>query len=217
MKLHDFLHHRETCPSCQYPLLTKFLPRKQSIKYEDDYIVIVTDMSSIKKNQPDYKVGYSMSLQNNSFHIDFFTKDGVKFDKEIPIHLVEKFRELDRYLAGMYVFYRTCGNCFKYTSSTSPINFDFSSSTFEELELRYESFCLSVPIKDDDKVKIMVLCNFTDKRDPESIVYYWRGNETEARCDKQYSAHAQFLSLPRIPFVSVEETTKRLSGLLTFA
>jgi hypothetical protein len=81
--------------------------------------------------------------------------------------------------------------------------------------MAYESFGLSIPT--EDGFKIMHLSNFHILEQQSSLIWFRSDSEMYARLDYSLPNNRSEKKLPFIPFVTKEETTKRLNNLLTFA
>ena len=86
------------------------------------------------------------------------------------------------------------------------------------MRIDYEHFGFVERIEDD--YKIMILCNlfYENEIDNHSKLYWGRASsDGGARYDYPLSLNYSESILPIIPFVSKEETNKRLNNLITFA
>jgi len=121
MNLKEFMDYRSNCPACNEPLITSFHShqKRQSFRYEDDRLVVIFPLNSIKKHHLDYDVGYSFSLTNNTWCAEFY-KNNVRFEKDTPEFLRARFKELDKNL-GFHRFYKSCTdlNCRSYNYSSN--------------------------------------------------------------------------------------------------
>lgn len=219
MTLDELVKYRTECPFCHEKLVTYFhSTRRQSIRYEDNRLVAIFDMNGLNKTQIDYKVGYSFSLADDSFQIEFFTDEGTVYFNAITTDMLGKFKEFHRNLGGKYSFSRKCTFCKKYSYSSKRFELNFKTRTTEEISLAHESF--GFVLQKDDECKVIILSNkyFSLLAPPPmSEVHFWRGSPSDANYDRPYPPRRQMLALPFIPFVSVQETAHRLNGLLTFA
>lgn len=191
---------------------------------EDGRLRVMFDMDGLKSGEKDYKVGYSFGLQDSSFFIDFYTKEGERFYDQVSLNLLEKFRRFHNNLQALYSFSRKCFYCYRFNSNSNRISLNFRTQKIGDIELAYETFGFAIPA--EENYKIIVLSNRhkeTDPHDrssyidPRSMVHFWRGDEREARYDYKMPQNYETLILPPIPFVSVEETRQRLNSLLVFA
>lgn len=218
MNLREFIDQRTNCPICDTALVTQFISsRKQKTKLIDDRFMVIFVMKALKTNQQDYEIGYSFDLDSNHFMVEFFSE--WDHHAQVPMHLIEKFREFHKNL-GICKFYRKCTFCNRYTKSSIPFMLDFKhqkmdTQLWDGLQIAYESFGLSLPA--DDGFKIMHLSNFHILEPRSNLIWYRADSESYARLDYTLPNTRSEKTLPLIPFISKEETTKRLNNLITFA
>lgn len=218
MNLTQFFSQRSKCPFCEKQLVYTVLPnRRQCMKYEGDRCVVLIDMNGLHKNDTDYKVGLSFGMEDNSFQVEFYAKDGTaKYCDAVPAHLIEKFHKLNRALNYECAFVRKCETCYRYYSCSNILEFNFKSQKLDgEIELNYEFFSFVKSTEDPDVAKIICLVNQYDKSN--SLISYHCGSTSTAVYNNIYPDNSQTISLPLIPFVSVEETSQRISNLITFS
>jgi hypothetical protein len=214
MSLSEFINYRSVCPMCGENLVTYFFAKsKRPIKYEENRIVIMLDMFSLLSGRDDYMAGLSLDMDNNSFYVEFFNKDGKKFDDATQLHLINKFKSFSENLGNLYSFYKKCMLCRGYSSSTSEFSFDFKTSTFSEIDIDCESFNFIIPMEDEDR--FVVLDNYYSSPSG-SVVYFWRQRKDRIKPDWLVPDGCSKLDLPLIQFISQKETLKRLNLLLTF-
>ncbi len=218
MNLREFIDQRTHCPICDTALITQFISsRKQKIKIIDDRLVAIFVMKALKTNQPDYEIGYSFDLDKNHFLVEFYSE--WDHHSQIPMHLIEKFKEFHKNL-GPCKFYRRCTFCNRYAKCSTPFTLDFRKQSldtgfWETLSLAYESFGLTIPT--ENGFKIMHLSNFYMAEEQSQLTWFRSDSESEARLDWSVPSNRSSKKLPLIPFVSKEDTTKRLNNLITFA
>jgi hypothetical protein len=223
MNLQEFIDGRTHCPICNTVLVTQFISgRKQKTRIENDRFVVIFVMKPMQVNQPDYEVGYSFNPKDNSFHIEFYTEWDHK--THVPMHLIEKFREfhtnLLRSTNGSCRFIRKCTFCNRYSRSSTHFNLELKAGKIDTLfwdglQIAYESFGLCIPI--GEEYKIMHLSNFHVPEPQSRIVWFRSFTHDYARLDVSLPLKYSEKILPIIPFMSTEETTRRVSNLLTFA
>jgi len=218
MTLNELVKYRSNCPFCNEKLITYFhSTRKQTIRYEDNRLVAIFDMNGLNKTQVGYKVGYSFSLEDDSFQIEFFTDEGTIYFNAITTGMLEKFKEFHRNLGGKYSFSRKCTFCKKYSYNSKIFELNFKGSHSEEISLAHESFAFALPAAEGAS-KVIILSNkYPFECLPISEVHFWRGLPEDANYDRPYPPGQQLLVLPFIPFVSVQETANRINSLLTFS
>lgn len=214
MKLYDLLHYRDMCPICKdAPLATFFhSARRQQIKMEEDRLVVIFCLDSLKKKHIDYKVGYSFGLKDDSFRTEFYTKDDKRFENDTPRFLMDRFKTLNNNLKG-YRFYRECVICRRYNYTSSRFDINLKGATVQNLYIKQESVSLDYEYKGD--LKIFRLDNNLETQ--HSDLSCWNTtNPLDRGLENSIPHEAMFMHLPLIPFVSKEETTERLKNLLTF-
>ena len=219
MKLADFLNYKTECPICGGQLKTIFHSRKiQGQRIEDDRLVFIFRMNALNKGQSFAKVGYSIDANDNSIYIEFYNKNGEKFENESPEWLRIRFWELDKNLKG-YKFYRECYNvgCKRYMYDSNSFIINYKSCNMGDLSIKSEhiGLCQSV----DDGYKIFKMYNdFTTNK--TNLTVFKDSTDLWAMVNSGipfYGANATDLSLPIIKFSSREETTERLSKLIVFS
>lgn len=216
MNLQEFIAYRECCPICDNKLITSFhSEKKQTIRFEDNRLLVVFWLNALKKHQINYKVGYSFSLTDNSWYAEFYNKDDKRFELDSPEFLRARFKELDKNLGG-YKFYRHCTSCRRYNYSTNTFQLDFQSGIINKLCLNMEYIGLSTP--SDDGYKVYRLLN--DYMSSKSILMYGK-HQTEEHI--QYNSHisSQPLRLLEtnsvIKFSSPIETVDKLNKIILFS
>jgi len=214
MNLGEFLNTHKKCPICNYGSLTiTFISsRKQIIRYEDDNLVVMMDLRSLKATGTDYKVGYYFSLKDNSFRIEFFNKYGEKFYDKVNVSLLDNFKEFSKN-NKILSFQLKCSSCHKFGSSTKGFSLNYKECTTSNIELFWETF--GFVIKTNEDYKVIVMNNYHDSQ--ESKIFYWRQNDGSIRYNYDYPESCSRLSLPLIPFISELETKNRLNTLLLFS
>lgn len=218
MNLQEFIDHRTHCPICETALITQFISsRKQKIKIENNRLLVTFVMKGMRLNQPDYEVGYSFDYNSNHFFVEFYSE--WDHNKQVPMHMIEKFREFHTNL-GTCKFFRRCTFCNRYSKSSTPFTLDFKkcamdTGIFDGLQIAYESFGLTLPT--EDGVKIMFLSNFHSPIEQSTLTWFRGNKEDDARLDWIIPANHSKVTVSLVPFVSKEETTQRVNKLLIFA
>lgn len=218
MNLQELIDQRTHCPICETALITQFISsRKQKIKIENDRIVAIFVMKGMRVNQPDYEVGYSFNPKDNTFFIEFYSE--WDHHGQVPMHMIEKFREFHKNL-GACKFYRRCTFCNRYSKCSTPFTLDFKTRAidtgmFDGLQIAYESFGLTLPA--ENGYKIMFLSNFHSPIEQSEIMWYRSEKEDDARLDYMLPSKHSKVTVSLVPFVSREDTTRRINNLLTFA
>jgi hypothetical protein len=220
MNLQQFIDYRKNCPICDQQLKLVFHSKKrQSHRYEDGRLIFLFDLLPLKKKQQHYKVGYSFGLEDNSYYIEFFTKDGKRFDDEAPDFLIERFKELDKNLLA-YRFFKYCPNCSCYNYFSN--NFLLKKIYTRSLDVETEYIGMSQPIVNKYKI-YKLLNNYTDG--VSSLIFGRHWAKEIARDDSGGTAmiHSpagsklEIMQTAIIKFVSKEETMQRLNKLIVFS
>ncbi len=215
MNLQEFLSYREHCPICNSKLVTCFhSEKKQSIRIEDNRLLVTFWLNALKKHQINYKVGYSFGLTDNSWYVEFYNKDDVRFEIDSPQFLRDRFKELDSNL-GSYKFYRHCTECRRYNYSTNGFALNYKKARINKLCLNMEFFGLSIPT--DDGHKLYRLLN--DYMSNKSTLMFGRGAvDRLTYYDPAGSNYGfQLLKTPLIKFTSSAETIDKLNKIILFS
>jgi hypothetical protein len=223
MNLKEWLNYRKNCPICQAPLTTYLhSSKKQGIKWEDGRMVIVFPLYSLdKKKTSDYKVGYSFHLTENQFCIEFYTKEGLRIEKDTQFHLINRFKSLNENLKN-YKFYRQCNGCkrYQYSSDIFKFNFKTFSLDFEEnfiVSSEYLGLIQTMKTGSKTPFRIYRLDNFYAKIEMGTCLTYWNSLYPHGiLSDCAVPDNARYVILPLIPFISEEDTLNRIKKLLVF-
>jgi len=216
MNLQEFINLRSHCPMCDTQLITRFVSsRQQTTRIIENRFVAIHTLKALKNDQQDYQVGFSFSLENDSFCIEFYTEWDTA--NMVPLHLIDKFKLFYKNTNGPnYRFARHCMFCHKYITYSSVVDFDLKVCKTGDLKQHTEIFIFTLPGESNYKV-IELTNSFKDK--PTSELRWWKtDNEAYARVDRVAPPNHSLLSdLSLIPFVSKDKTRDRLNGLITFA
>lgn len=198
---------------CGTALITKFGTRKQKSKLENDRYISVMIMKGMRSCEPDYEVGYSFGIHNNSLMIEFYNEWDMR--NHASTYMCNLFKQFHANMrTGAHRFLRTCGFCFKYEMDSKPVDLDLRTSRYTPIEKDDETFVWSA--KTDEGYKFMLLDNYSDPK-PYSEVCTWR-SEIDYRVEQPVPSRSSITrDLPQIPFVSKEETGERLKKLLIFS
>lgn len=218
----DWFDYRRNCPLCENVLITYLhSDRRQSIRFENNRLVVIFPLDAIKgkKNQALYKVGYSFSLTDDTFCIEFYDKNNFRLINEIPNFLLNRFRELNKNLR-LLKFYKECGSCQRYFYSSSSFVLNLSSNSVEiDLFYEYFGFAENFGGAQDNRYRIYRLINWL--QDKSSRLTYGVDNNI---LHSQPDIHRPILlngytslDLPLIKFVSKKDTLKRIKKLITFS
>lgn len=214
MNVSEFLQTKTNCPFCNEKLIIGFSDKKPSIKYKDNRFHIMFDMKGITRSQKNYKVGYSLSLEDNSFYVELFRNDGVIFNEMVPVSILNTFKGFHNNTSINYFFDKKCKQCNKYSLITDYCVFDFGTQLINDIKIEYEEFIFVTPI--NDEYKIIVMCNYYDTA--ISTLYYWRDPKSDhIKNYYTFPNKRSMVKLPLIPFISAKETLDRLNGLLMYA
>lgn len=215
MNLQEFINFRERCPFCHLPLINKFISsRKQKIRFENDRLMIIIPIKGLRPTDPDYEAGYSFSLKDNSFAIEFYCEED-RYER-ISRYMRETFKEFHKNLsATKFRFIRACGFCFKYEVNSNIVDIDLKKSQYSSLNVYNESFLFTNKTSDD--YKFILLNNRTEDAGSASDLCWWKSS-TDHRIEYTIPANANVKNdLQLIKFVSKEETAARLNNLIIFS
>lgn len=216
MNLKEFIGQRDKCPMCDSQLITRFISsRQQTTKFIENRFVAIHTMKAMKNDQQDYQVGYSFSMDDDSFCVEFYTEWDTA--NMVPLHLIDKFKVFYKNTNGPnYRFARHCMFCHKYICYSSPIEVNLKAPRTGELQMEMESFIFILP--GEEGCRAIKLTNKLLGA-PKSDLHWWlTDSEGYARIDKMMPhRHSALTNLSFIPFVSKDKTCDRLNGLITFA
>jgi hypothetical protein len=218
MNLQEFIKFRDKCPICHGSLITEFHSnRKQAIRYEDNRVTFTLTLDSVLKRSKPYKASYSFGLADNSVRIEFYTKEGKHFYTESPKFLRDRFLELHNNLRRVnFRFIRECVNreCMRYIYYSNLFDMDLRRASFQSLDVRTETMALSHPLQVGFR-NYLLSNNLVQKK---TNLLFWKSPSDVANISNIIPPNnSTNLQLPLIPFVSVEETTKRLNNLIVFS
>jgi hypothetical protein len=216
MNIREFINYRNDCPICNEKLTTFFHSEKhQRFKYEDGRLVAIFRLNGIKKHHIDYKVGYSFGMEDNSWQIEFYNQDEIRFESDSPNFLIKRFRDLDSNLKN-YKFYRVCMKCHSYNYSSNLFNLDFKTKKVIPLYIDSEYFGLSY--KTNDEYRIYKLINFYNLN-KSHLIYGKSQSENATKSDWAWPLNVDFklLETGLIKFSSKVEVVNRINKLLIFS
>lgn len=215
MNLREFISHKQYCPICETMLISEFhSDRKQVIKLEEHRFLVFFALDGKKSGQKPYAMAYSFDLSRPEFQVEFYSKDKSARFETAHDFLRNRFLELHKNLK-QFQFVRKCSFCKKYLYSTGKFQMDLRTATYPELTVQSEDFGLTHPL-DQKEYRIFKLHNIYDEG--RSILTFHKGVSTDAEVERNLPIWVKRteLKIPLIPFVSKEETTKRLNNLLIF-
>lgn len=213
MKLIEFMKHGRFCPICQSNSMTlQFGISKQQYRYEENNVVFIREMRSIKKGTKNYNIGYSINRNTNQFQIEFY--DGNKKLNFIPIPILERFKELNNNIKSPFVLNRRCTNCNKYQYWSNNVLLNYKTLSIGELKINYEYWGITKQIGSQYRVfkvdnnYVKNVCNVTCY-ESSSDIYAEVGTDDD-------DEHLNF-KLEPIKFTSVTKLANKLNKLLVFA
>jgi hypothetical protein len=219
MKLREFISYRKECPVCQNLLVTSFHSQKrQKNRYEDDRFLVIFPLNALKKGQINYKVGYSFGLDDNSFHVEFYNQDEVRFQNDSPTFLMARFKELDKNLQS-YKIYKHCTNCNRYNYSTEDFNIDYKTCSIGEISIHTEHVVMAQPTEDGYKVYKML--NYYKTK--ETWLNYGKVSLKDIVPRHLETLRLSDMEVPNmlqtgiIPFTTHDETMQRVGKLIIFS
>lgn len=197
MNLREFIAYNSNCPICSSKVtFSLHSKRRQSVRYEDNRLIVLFPLEAIKKGQSDFKVGYSFGLDDHSLRIEFYTKDEKRMEDQVPMFLIERFRELNKNL-GYYSWVKSCP-CDRYGCVTQNFALD-QIRLIPPLIIVNEYWTFTYNDKSIDMINIDT--NY------QTIIVLRKDNENTGSS----------FEIPKISFVSAEETSRRLRNLIPFS
>lgn len=142
MNLQSFLNYKNICPLCSNPLKL-FFHHKSAQLIDNNNILIKFNMYSAKRHTKTCQVGFYINLVDNSFHIEFYTKDDEKLEN-IPMLLLKHFKEYNLNLS-QYQFYNICKHCNNYECESNYFDINLnnlSNLNIGDLIISKETFCM---------------------------------------------------------------------------
>ena len=201
---------------CDTQLITRFISsRQQRTKFIENRFVAIHTLRALKNDQQDYQIGYSFSLDDDAFCVEFYSEwDTANL---VPLHLIDKFKEFYKNTNGPnYRFARHCLFCHKYICYSTPIDINLKTCRTGEMQSEMESFIFV--LHNEDRHRAIKLTNKMLPA-PSSELRWWKtDSEGYAKVDAPHPYnHSVLTGLSHIPFISKEKTCDRLNGLITFA
>jgi hypothetical protein len=223
MNLRDFLNYRTSCPLCKGGLTTILHSHKrQSIRLEDNRLLIIYALDGLKRNQANYKVGYSFGMYDNSWYAEFYNKDGKRFENDAPDFLRVRFKELDKNLGSEYKFCRYC-DCRRYNYISNIFKLDYKLANIGDLSIHKEYFGMAQKLLDGNYKIYKLLNNYLESK--SYLVFGQDLSDISAGYD--WTMDPRFSSLSKhnldqiqtslIKFTNKEEIVDRLSKLIVFS
>lgn len=215
MNLQEFLAFKQDCPFCNKTLSFCFHSQKQqTIRYEENRLIVLFRLDGLKKHQIDYKVGYSFGLLDNSWRVEFYTQDEKRFENDSPKFLRDRFIELDSNLRSTYRFYKHCKICCRYNYSSNLFMFDMKEPNIGALSISSEYYGLSQPLVNCHRI-IKVNINHLHKN--TSLLISKEESDVWARSDSTFSM-ARHITLPKVMNTdSIDAMMDKLKTILVFS
>lgn len=224
MNLNEFLSYRIYCPICNNKLITKFHSnRKQKIRYENDRLLVIYPMFSLKRTEKHYQAVYSFGMYTNEFYIDFYDKNGIKLEY-IPLSIISRFKSLNENLfrtttSGLFQFYRSCNICNNYYYINNHIDPNLLNIKSCDYSIYMEYFGLLQECKDGYNAyklyniyKDKKSCFVYGKINLENMSLYKKGFNVIKSNDFRNSIETELIT-----FNNVEKTIERLNKLILFS
>ena len=213
MNLQDFIGLRSHCPMCNSALITRFISdRKQKNKIIENRYVAILVMRGMRSCEPDYEVGYSFGMQDNSLSIEFYNEWDMS--GSASNYMVKIFKDFHKNMSNTkFRFIRTCGLCFKYELRSQPINIDLKTASYSSIDASTESFVFTTST--DVGFKFIRLDSHIEWN--VSDLWWWRDEHDYKLEWPLKSTCSHRLALPYIPFISKEETNECLDKLILFS
>jgi hypothetical protein len=220
MNLQEFINYRKDCPLCDSQLKLAFhSKRRQTHRYEDNRLLFVFDLNGLTNKQKNYKVGYSFGLEDNSYYIEFYSKNDQRFDNETPDFLRARFKEFNKNLL-IYHYFKYCPRCRCYNYSSNSFNMMttiYDKHNIGSLNVETEYIGMTKPALFGGYKIYKLHNNYTDNK---SILMFGKHtNEFAAESDYIYniSQKLDMIETSIIKFTSKDETMCRLSKLILFS
>ena len=140
MQFSEFIEHNKFCPICHKAVGLKLISsREYKVKIHNDSYVFSTTLKALGKNQSNLNVDLYLN-QDNTFHVDFFTKSTPYASGIIPASYMYRFKEFINN-QKILSLNRGCFNCYQYRYTSSPITLNFQSGKINSLNLEEEAIC----------------------------------------------------------------------------
>lgn len=215
MNLQKFLAFKEECPFCNNTLSFSFHSQKrQTIRYEENRLIVLFRLNGLKKHQIDYKVGYSFGLLDNSWRVEFYTQDEKRFENDSPKFLRDRFRELDTNLKSTYRFYKHCKTCCRYNYMSNVFSLDLRKPRITDLSIGNEYYGLAQPL---DYAYRIIKVHLNHLQNTTSLLISKEENDVWARDDSTFSM-ARHIQLPRAMNIeSLDSLMEKMRTILVFS
>jgi len=217
MNLGDFFSYKTFCPLCDARMKINFhSSRKQFIEIDNDCLFVSFDLLPLKPTvDKTYKVKYCFKLEQPEFHVEFYTKGGTHFENIISCDLISRCVALHNSLR-IFEFYKTCSRCVRYAYYSKKFNLILGRQV-QPIIFDYEIYCLQHTLNNEHtNIRSYQLIN--NMSTGRTLLGFWKedGLSESFNYAHQRNVRGTYINLPLIPFVSKEETTKRLNNLIIF-
>lgn len=211
MNLKEFLSHKKNCPICDSELELLFhSKRKQKIIQTNDTLEVIFSVNNFNKlNKVTYKVGYVFDINNNSFHIDFYSQNDIKYDCGISKNILNQFKELNSNLK-FYKFYKHCKKCKQYLYSSNVFPIDLKNPI---IDIRLDTEFFGIYEKIENGYNVFRLLNFIQEKNSQLFYGNYKDNLYAKYDEHNYKYDANFLKLPLIKFNSSNQIKEKLNNI----
>ena len=203
MNVQDFINYKTVCPLCDnHTLNLNFLSKRQILHRDGERLIVIFDLTSLKKGQTNYKVGYSINKQTNDFCIEFYDKGTIdyKFYESVPSFLLNRFKDFDKN-QQLYRFYKHCLVCKGYNYSSDYFKLNLNTTNLGDIKVDHEVFNY-LHIYNNKQYNIVV----RNEQDNSSSFSIHPPDQQEFT----------MFNAPRIKFTTAEEIGDKLLKLLIF-
>jgi hypothetical protein len=165
----------------------------------------------------------------DSFYIEF-SKNGSpdgEYINKVPINILKQFERFNNSL-GPYCLYRQCPNnmCKRYKYESANLKLDLKSGM---ANIKLSEECYSYLITVNNQYRNIIHNNRFDLRAEQDYlpscasIFFWDDNGTKLYetlawpvDDDQFPIESGEIVMPYIPFISDEQTSRRINSLLIF-
>lgn len=220
MNLKEFVNNKINCPICGNKLGIKLSStRTYKFRYMNDKLVFSTTMTAINKSSSTLHVDIIVSVEDNSFYVDFYDRGLKKLETYIPLSFMNSFKEFDVNQKKMYLE-RKCGSCYQYGYVSAPFNLVYNKGQLSPLIIDTETICYYKKVDDENTRVFKISVNV---RAEHSVISY---KEVKSKdLDEMYpftGLHMEFINKIMCPykldlFDNTESNIDKLETLLTFS
>lgn len=208
MNLKDFINYRDACPFCNSKLVLTFRARKQSVKVEDDWVKFRYDLKPLKRGQHLFKVEYCFNMKNNDFYIEFYNSV-CEVLETVSLSIIKRFIEFHKHGADLF-FGKECRYCKSYFYNSNNLTLVYKEFKVGNLEI----YCEDIWFISNNMNKQIGLHNFYLSNKSEVHII----NISDPKGDLSFpDLSSSKIEIPLVPFISKEETLKRLENLILFS